>query len=100
MGLDWTYYAPARVFAEMAQMHAVAEQHHLGAREREAPSPIRSTRRTSRATRSSSHGFPTESGRGKIVPTDIVPPARIADASYPLVALHTDACWSTGTPAP
>jgi formate dehydrogenase major subunit len=43
-------------------------------------------------------GFPTKSGRGKIVPTDIVPPDELPDASYPLV-LSTGRLlehWHTG----
>ncbi|MEP5701516.1 MAG: molybdopterin dinucleotide binding domain-containing protein, partial [Sneathiella sp.] len=30
-------------------------------------------------------GFPTSSGRAKIVPTDLVPPDELPDAEYPLV---------------
>ena len=45
-----------------------------------------------------SEGFPTKSGRGKMVPTDIVPPDELPDASYPLV-LSTGRLlehWHTG----
>ena len=32
-----------------------------------------------------SEGFPTDSGRAKLVPTDLVPPAEIPDDQFPLV---------------
>ena len=44
-------------------------------------------------------GFPTESGRGKIVPANIVPPDEVPDAEYPMV-LSTGRVlehWHTGS---
>ena len=44
-------------------------------------------------------GFPTESGRGKIVPADIVPPDELPDDDYPMV-LSTGRVlehWHTGS---
>jgi formate dehydrogenase major subunit len=43
-------------------------------------------------------GFPTESGRGKIVPTDVLPPDELPDDEYPMV-LSTGRMlehWHTG----
>src|SRR4030081_2261235 len=47
-------------------------------------------------------GFPTESGRGKIVPARVVPPDELPDAEYPMV-LSTGRVlehWHTGSMAP
>jgi formate dehydrogenase major subunit len=45
------------------------------------------------------HGFPTPSGRGRIVPADVAPPDEIPDGDYPLV-LSTGRVlehWHTGS---
>ena len=45
-----------------------------------------------------SEGFPTDSGRAKLVPTDLVPPAEVPDDEFPLV-LSTGRVlehWHTG----
>ena len=101
MGCDWNYHGPADVFAEMAQLDALARTISPGSDwSAKAPSPIRSMRRTSPATKSSSTtGFPTASGRGKIVPANVSPPDELPDADYPMV-LSTGRVlehWHTGS---
>ena len=67
MGLDWSYDGPARRLRRDGVTDAVAGATSPGsAWSAKAPSPIRSMRTTSPATRSSSpRGFPTESGRAQ-----------------------------------
>ena len=87
IGLDWSYTHPRDVFAEMKLAMPSLEQHHLGAaraREfghlslrRRGPSPGNDI--------VFGDGFPTASGRGRLVPAAIIPPAEEPDAEYPMV---------------
>jgi len=44
------------------------------------------------------NGFPTKTGRAKLVPADILPPAEVPDAEYPLVLMTGRQLehWHTG----
>ena len=79
--------APARRLRRDAQAHAVARRHHLGAARARGRRhlPVRRAR-TSRATRSSSAtASRPPTGRGKLVPADVLPPDEMPDDEYPMV---------------
>jgi formate dehydrogenase major subunit len=93
MGLDWSYTHPKDVYAEMASL---------------MPSLIGITwdrlEAENAVTYPQGHeiifgdGFPTASGRGRIVPAKVSPPAELPDADYPMV-LSTGRLlehWHTG----
>jgi formate dehydrogenase major subunit len=86
IGLDWTYTHPRDVFAEMAQMMPSFKNITWERLEREGAvtypcdAPDQPGNEIIFAT-----GFPTASGRGRLVPTDLVPPAELPDAEYPMV---------------
>ena len=100
IGLDWSYDGPAEVFAEMAEIMPSLSHISWQRLEREdavtypceAPDqPGNEIVFTER--------FPTASGRGKIVPADILPPDEVPDETYPLV-LTTGRMlehWHTGS---
>src|SRR5215813_13800926 len=99
MGLNWTYTHPRDVFTEMAKimpsMKNISWDRVM--RESSVTYPVDSTDGPGNEIIFST-GFPTKSGRGKLVPTDIVPPDELPDASYPLV-LSTGRLlehWHTG----
>src|SRR5215468_10795041 len=99
MGLNWTYTHPRDVFTEMAKimpsMKNISWDRVL--RESSVTYPVDSTDGPGNEI-IFGDGFPTKSGRGKLVPTDIVPPDELPDASYPLV-LSTGRLlehWHTG----
>ncbi|MGH6814581.1 MAG: molybdopterin oxidoreductase family protein, partial [Hyphomicrobiaceae bacterium] len=86
MGLGWSYRHPKDVFAEMTKvMPSLAnitwerlEREHAVTYPCEAPDrPGNDIIFTT--------GFPTASGRAKIVPVDLTPPAELPDADYPMV---------------
>ena len=100
MGLPWNYAGPGDVFTEMARTDAVAEEHHLGAAGARGRGDL-SGRRSGQARQRDHlhHGFPTESGRGKIVPAKVIPPDEVPDDEYPMV-LSTGRVlehWHTGS---
>jgi formate dehydrogenase major subunit len=81
IGLDWSYTGPADVFAEMAQIMPSLD----------APDQPGSEIMFG-------EGFPTASGRGRIVPADLSPPDELPDRHYPMV-LSTGRMlehWHTG----
>jgi len=99
MGLNWTYTHPRDVFTEMAKimpsMKNISWDRVM--RESSVTYPVDSADGPGNEIIFSA-GFPTKSGRGKLVPTDIVPPDELPDASYPLV-LSTGRLlehWHTG----
>ena len=85
LGLDWHYGHPRDVFAEMTPGDAVAARDHLG------PTRARGRRDLSVRLRGPSpgtsvifgDGFPTPSGRGKLVPAAVVPARRGARRPIP-----------------
>ncbi|MGO9673264.1 MAG: formate dehydrogenase subunit alpha [Methylocella sp.] len=100
MGLDWSYPGPAEVFTEMAGLMPSLANISWERVEREgavtypadsADGPGNEIIFTT--------GFPTDSGRGKIVPAHVVPPDELPDDDYPMV-LSTGRLlehWHTGS---
>jgi formate dehydrogenase major subunit len=100
IGLDWNYSHPKDVFAEMGQVMPSLDNISWERLEREdvvtypCDAPDQPGNEIIFAT-----GFPTESGRAKIVPADIVPPDELPDDAYPMV-LSTGRMlehWHTGS---
>jgi len=100
IGLDWRYTGPADVFAEMAQVMPSLANITWDRLQREdsvtypCPGPDEPGKGVIFGD-----GFPTASGRGKFVPTEILPPDEIPDAAFPLV-LTTGRLlehWHTGS---
>jgi formate dehydrogenase major subunit len=100
MGLDWHYNGPADVFAEIRKavpsMAGISwqrlENEHAVVypceQEGDPGDPIIFT-----------EDFPTESGRGKFVPADIVPPDERPDEEFPFVLITGRMLehWHTGS---
>ncbi|WP_075997868.1 formate dehydrogenase subunit alpha [Salaquimonas pukyongi] len=86
IGLDWNYNHPSDVFAEMAQVMPSLANITWERLEREdaVTYPCEAPDKPGNAI-IFTDGFPTETGRAKIVPTDLVPPAELPDADYPFV---------------
>ncbi len=86
LGLDWRYEHPRDVFAEMARIMPSLDNIDWARLERE-----NAVAYPCDAPDQPGHdvvfgdGFPTPSGRGKLVPVAIVPPAEEPDADYPLI---------------
>jgi formate dehydrogenase major subunit len=100
MGLDWTYTGPADVFHEMTQVMRSLKNITWERLEQESSVtyPVDSIDQPGNDIIFTT-GFPTQSGRGKIVPADIVPPDEVPDAEYPMV-LSTGRVlehWHTGS---
>jgi formate dehydrogenase major subunit len=100
MGLDWTYTGPADVFNEMTQVMRSLRNITWERLEREGAVtyPVDSIDQPGNEIIFAT-GFPTQSGRGKIVPADIVSPDEVPDADYPMV-LSTGRVlehWHTGS---
>jgi formate dehydrogenase major subunit len=100
MGLDWNYAGPADVFAEMALVMPSLKNITWERLEREGAvtypvdDPTKPCNEIIFTT-----GFPTESGRGKIVPAHVLPPDELPDDEYPMV-LSTGRVlehWHTGS---
>ena len=99
LGCGWSYSHPSEIFTEMAQVMPSLKNISWERVEREdsvtypADSPDRPGNEIIFAT-----GFPTASGRGKVVPARIVPPAELPDAQFSMV-LSTGRVlehWHTG----
>ena len=99
MGLDWNYDGPAEVYTEMASLmpslNNISWERLVreGAVTYPADDPNKPGNEIIFTT-----GFPTESGRGKIVPAKILPPDELPDDEYPMV-LSTGRVlehWHTG----
>ncbi len=100
LGLDWNYSGPADIFAEMKHVMPSLDNITWDRLENEnvvtypcddpesAGNPVIFT-----------DGFPTQSGRAKIVPADIIPPDELPDDEYPMI-LTTGRMlehWHTGS---
>jgi formate dehydrogenase major subunit len=99
IGLDWNYSHPKDVFAEMAQVMPSMKNISWArlARENSVTYPVDSADGPGNEI-IFGDGFPTASGRGKLVPAKIVPPDELPDEAYPLV-LSTGRVlehWHTG----
>lgn len=100
MGCDWKYESPADVFAEMAELMPSLANITWQRLEREGAVtyPVDAPDKPGNEIIFST-GFPTESGRGKIVPANVSPPDELPDADYPMV-LSTGRVlehWHTGS---
>jgi formate dehydrogenase major subunit len=100
VGLDWKYKDVSEVFAEMAYVMPSLENITWERLLREdsvtypCDAPDKPGNEIIFAT-----SFPTESGRAKIVPADLLPPDELPDAEYPMV-LTTGRLlehWHTGS---
>ncbi|HEX3953151.1 MAG TPA: formate dehydrogenase subunit alpha [Stellaceae bacterium] len=86
MGLDWQYAGPAEVFAEMKLAMPSLDNITWERLEREdsVTYPCDAEDKPGNEI-VFGDGFPTASGRAKLVPASIIPPAEEPDAEYPLV---------------
>ena len=86
LGLDWNYRGPADVFAEMKGCMPSLDNitWERLAREDAVAYPCDAEDRPGRDV-IFDDGYPTPSGRGKLVPAAILPPDERPDADYPLV---------------
>ena len=100
IGLNWSYAHPSDVFAEMALVMPSLANITWERLEREdaVTYPCDAPDRPGNEI-IFGDGFPTASGRGKIVPAGLVPPDELPDAEYPMV-LTTGRLlehWHTGS---
>src|SRR5258707_17485 len=100
MGLPWNYAGPAEVFTEMTQVMPSLKNitWERLVREGAVTYPVDDPHKPGNEIIFTS-GFPTESGRGKIVPARVVPPDELPDDEYPMV-LSTGRVlehWHTGS---
>jgi formate dehydrogenase major subunit len=100
MGLDWRYEGPADVFTEMTEVMPSLNNISWGrlVREGAVTYPVDDPDKPGNEIIFSA-GYPTESGRGKIVPAHILPPDELPDHEYPMV-LSTGRVlehWHTGS---
>jgi formate dehydrogenase major subunit len=86
MGLNWSYTHPRDVFAEMKlampSLNNITWERLL--REDSVTYPCDAEDRPGNEIVFGA-GFPTASGRGRLVPASIIPPAEEPDAEYPMV---------------
>jgi formate dehydrogenase major subunit len=100
MGLDWNYPGPAEVFTEMASLMPSLANITWERLEREGAVtyPVDGPDVPGNEIIFTT-GYPTESGRGKIVPASVVAPDEVPDDEYPMV-LSTGRLlehWHTGS---
>jgi formate dehydrogenase major subunit len=100
MGLPWNYQGPAEVFAEMAgSMPSLANiTWERLEREGAVTYPVDAPDQPGNEIIFYA-GFPTASGRGKIVPANVLPPDEVPDDAFPMV-LSTGRVlehWHTGS---
>ncbi len=100
MGLGWDYPGPAEIFAEMAQVMPSFANITWERLEREGAVtyPVDAPDKPGHEIIFYA-GFPTESGRAKMVPANVLPPDEIPDDEYPMV-LSTGRVlehWHTGS---
>ena len=100
IGLDWNYRGPADVFAEMAQV--MPSLNNISWERLEREDSVTYPCETPDEPGSEivfREGFPTASGRGRIVPAAIIPPDEVPDDDFPLI-LTTGRMlehWHTGS---
>ena len=99
LGLDWTYTHPSEVFAEMKLAMPSLDNITWERLERESsiiypcPAPDHPGEAIVFGD-----GFPTETGRAKLVAADVRPPAEVPDREFPLVLITGRQLehWHTG----
>ena len=100
MGLSWNYTEPKDIFAEMRQVMPSLTGITWDRLEREGAVTYPCDDEFSEGKSVIfADGYPTESGRGKLVPCDILPPNEVPDSKFPLV-LTTGRLlehWHTGS---
>ena len=100
MGLSWNYTEPREIFAEMRQVMPSLTGITWDRLERESAVTYPCEDEFSEGQSVIfADGYPTESGRGKLVPCDILPPNEMPDSKFPLV-LTTGRLlehWHTGS---
>lgn len=86
VGLDWNYGAPSDVFAEMAMVMPSLNNITWERLERESAVtyPCDAPDRPGNDI-VFDRGFPTASGKGKLVPANLIPPDEQPDAEFPMV---------------
>ena len=100
MGLPWNYAGPADVFTEMTEVMPSLKNitWERLVREGAVTYPVDDPYKPGNEIIFTT-GFPTESGRGKIVPAHVTAPDEVPDAEYPMV-LSTGRVlehWHTGS---
>jgi formate dehydrogenase major subunit len=100
MGLDWNYSGPAEVFTEMASLMPSLANITWERLEREGAVtyPVDGPNVPGNEIIFTT-GYPTETGRGRIVPASVVAPDEVPDDEYPMV-LSTGRLlehWHTGS---
>jgi formate dehydrogenase major subunit len=99
VGLDWNYAHPRDVFAEMRQCMAsirgITWERLM--REDAVTYPCDSEDKPGREVLFGD-GFPTPSGRGKLVPADVLPPDETPDEEFPMILITGRILehWHTG----
>ena len=85
LDLDWNYTGPDEVFAEMAQcmpsFDGITWQRLVN--EDSVTYPVNADGVSQEVI--FREGFPTDTGRGKFVPADVLPPDEVPDDDYPLI---------------
>ena len=86
IGLDWTYSHPRDIFAEMTEIMPSLANITWDRLEREdaVTYPCDAPDKPGNDIIFGA-GFPTESGRGRIVPTELTPPDEVPDDEYPMI---------------
>ena len=86
IGLDWSYTHPSDVFAEMKGVMRSLDNITWDRLERESAVtyPVDAPDQPGNEI-VFGDGFPTESGRGKLVPADIIPPDEQPDDEFPMI---------------
>ena len=86
IGLDWTYGHPSDVYAEMSGLMPSLANITWERLEREdaVTYPCEAPGKPGSEIMFA-NGFPTKSGRGCIVPADVLPPDELPDETYPMV---------------
>ena len=86
IGLDWDYSHPSEVYDEMAQiMPSLANISWERLQRQDAVTYPADAPDKPGNEIMFGDGFPTESGRGRIVPAGLVPPDELPDEDYPMV---------------
>ena len=100
MGLSWNYSEPKDIFSEMREVMPSLNGITWDRLERESAVTYPCEDEFSEGhSVIFSDGYPTDSGRGKLVPCDILPPNEVPDSKFPLV-LTTGRLlehWHTGS---
>jgi len=99
LGLEWTYTHPSEVYAEMMLAMPSLDNITWERLERESsviypcPAPDQPGEAVVFGD-----GFPTQTGRARLVPADVLPPAEVPDRDYPLVLMTGRQLehWHTG----